>query len=51
MKLNPSGKHVRIIYTPNTLILYSKTGVYKGIPIFLFSIQNIDCGYSLELPW
>ena len=34
---------------PHTPLLYSKSGVYKGIPIFLFLIQNIDCGYSLEI--
>ena len=28
----PSGKHVRDMYTP---LLYSKTGVCRGIPIFL----------------
>ena len=30
-----------------------KTGVCRGIPIiffFLFLLQNIDCGYSLEPP-
>ena len=31
-------------------ILYSKTGVCKGIPIFLIFAPNIDCGYSLEPP-
>ena len=30
--------------------LCSKTGVCRGIPIFLFLLQNIDCGYSLEPP-
>ena len=29
-----SGKHVNEMYTPNTLFLYSKTGVYRGISIF-----------------
>ena len=28
----------------------AKTGVCRGIPIFLFLFQNIDCGYSLEPP-
>ena len=42
-----SGKHVREMYTP---LLYSKTGVCRGIPIFLFLLQNKDCGYSLEPP-
>ena len=32
------------------IFLYSKTGVYRGIPIFLFLLQNIDCVYSLEPP-
>ena len=35
---------------PHTPLLYSKTGVCRGIPIFLFLLQNIDCGYSLEPP-
>ena len=30
---------------PWTPLLYSKTGVYL---FFLFLLQNIDCGYSLE---
>ena len=32
---------------PHTPLLYSKTGVYL---FFLFSMQKIDCGYSLEQP-
>ena len=35
---------------PYTPLLYSKTGVYRGIHYFLILLQNIDCGYSLELP-
>ena len=35
---------------PLTPLLYSKTGVCRGIPIFLILLQNIDCGYSLEPP-
>ena len=35
---------------PQTPLLYSKTGVYRGINYFLISAQNIDCGYSLEPP-
>ena len=33
-------------------LLYSETGVYRGTHacFFLFVIQNIDCGYSLEPP-
>ena len=39
-----SGKHVRAMNTPETPLLNSKTGVYRGIPIFfLFLHQNIDC--------
>ena len=45
-----SGKHVRVKYTPQTPLVYSKNGVCRGIPIFLFLLQNIDCGYSLEPP-
>ena len=46
-----SGKHVHVKYTPLTPTLYSKNGVYRGIPIFsYFLLQNIDCGYSLEPP-
>ena len=40
-----SGKHVHEIYTP---CLYRKTRIYRGSHIFLFLIQNVDCGYSLE---
>ena len=32
---------------PHTPLLYSKPGVYL---FFLFSMQKIDCGYSLEQP-
>ena len=31
----PSGKHVCEMYTPHTPLLYSKTGVIRGIHIFL----------------
>ena len=34
-KCMSSGKHVRVMYTPQTPLLYSKTGVCGGIPIFL----------------
>ena len=34
-EINASGKHVRVIYTPYAPLLYSKTGVCRGIPIFL----------------
>ena len=40
-----SVKYTTFIYK---LKVCSKTGVYKGISIFvLFWIQNIDCGCSL----
>ena len=29
-----------------TPLLYSETGVYRGIQLSLFFIQSIDCGYS-----
>ena len=35
------------VYTP---LSYSKTGVYRGIHVFLFLLKIIDCGYSLEPP-
>ena len=37
---------------PYTPLLYSKTGVCRGTEpfFFLFLLQNIDCGYSLEPP-
>ena len=36
---------------PYTPLLYSKTGVYRGLYYFLlFLLNNIDCGYSLEPP-
>ena len=46
---------VRVIYVyiPTfTPLLYSKTGVCRGIPIFLifFFAQNLDCLHSLEPP-
>ena len=45
-----SRKQVRVTNTPLTPLLYSKTGVYRGFIIFLFLLQNTDCGYSLEPP-
>ena len=36
-----SGKHVPAMYTPLNPILYSKTGVSRGIPIFLiFALKH-----------
>ena len=34
-----------------TPLLYLKNFSMKGIPIFLFLIQSIGCGYSLEPSW
>ena len=31
-----SSKHVRVMNTPYTPLLYSKNGVYRGIHFFLF---------------
>ena len=33
---------------PHTPLLYSKTGVPRGIPIFLVFAPNLDCEYLLE---
>ena len=47
----PSRKHAYIMLTFYTPLLYSKTGVSRGIHYFFLSfVQNIDCGYSLEPP-
>ena len=32
---------------PYTQLLYSKTGVYRGVHDFLIFALKIDCGYSL----
>ena len=50
--LCPSGKHVHIMFTPHTPLLYCKTGVCRGIAIFLIFApkHRLDCGYSLEPP-
>ena len=46
-----SRRHVYTILTPETPLLHSKTGVYRGIHYFFFiSAHNIDYGYSLEPP-
>ena len=39
-----------MILTPLKPTLYSKTGLRGYTLFFLISTQNIDCGYSLELP-
>ena len=48
--LSTSGKHVHEI---NTLLypsfIYFNWGLH-GYTFFLFFVQNIDCGYSLETP-
>ena len=44
-----SRKQVRVRRPPFTPLLYSKTGVYRGIHFFLFLLQNIDCGYSQSM--
>ena len=47
-KLNiSSGKYVRAINTHFYIVKMGFAGVY---PFFLFLIQNIDGGYSLERP-
>ena len=45
-----SRKRVRVMKTPYTPLLCSKTGVYRGIHYFLIFALNIYCGYSLEPP-
>ena len=45
--------HVRLMYSPCTPLLYSKTWVYKAIlffPYFCSKTLYIACGYSLEPP-
>ena len=44
-----SGKHVSEINTPYIPLLYSKTGVCRGV-FLIFAPLNKDCGYSLEPP-
>ena len=46
----PSGKHVPAMYTPYIPLLYEKLGYAVVYILFLFLLQNIDCGYSLEPP-
>ena len=51
---NSSGKHVREIYTKcthfNPTFIFAKLGFAGVYRFFLFLLQNIDCGYSLEPP-
>ena len=43
--------NMSVIYiSPYSPLLYSKTEVCRGIPIFLIFAPNIHCGYSLEPP-
>ena len=49
------GSHQENMYIisipPRTPVLYSKTGLYRGMPISLFFyIHNIGCEYSLKPP-
>ena len=46
-----SGKNVRAMYTPlNPTFIIVKLGFAGVYLFFLFLLQNIDCGYSLEWP-
>ena len=49
-KYVPSRKHAYIILTSLTQFLCSKTGLQGYSLFFLFLINNIYCGYSLEPP-
>ena len=47
-----SGKLVHETYTPlNPTFELEKKGFAGVYLVFLFLLQNIDCGYSLEPPW
>ena len=49
--LYSSRKHVRVMYTPlNPTFVQQKWGTQWYTYFFLFLLQNIDCGYSLEPP-
>ena len=39
--ISTSRKQVRVTNTPYTSLLYSKTGVYRGIHFFLFLLQKV----------
>ena len=46
-----SGKHVRVMLQPLKPHFYIAKLRYAGVYLFfLFLLQNIDCGYSLEPP-
>ena len=51
IKICPSGKHVRVMYVyPLEPHFYIEKKGFAGVYLFfLFLLQNIDCGYSLEL--
>ena len=50
----PSRKHVRVMYTPlNPTFIQQNWGMQHNAGVylfFLFLLQIIDCGYSLETP-
>ena len=46
-----SGKHVREKFIPlNPTLIIERLGFAGVYLVFLFLLQNIDCGYSLEPP-
>ena len=50
-KKNRHQDNMSVCFIPHyTPLLYSKTGVYRGIYYFLILLYNIYCGYSLEPP-
>ena len=49
--MKTSGKHVREMSTPHKPHFYIAKLGYAGVYLFfLFLLQNIDCGYTLEPP-
>ena len=47
----PSRKHIYITFTPfNPTSIQQNWGLQGYTLFFLFLLNNIDCGYSLELP-
>ena len=46
-KTSPSNEHT---LTPHIYKVKLGGGGYRGLHFFLFLLQNIDCGYSLEPP-
>ena len=43
-------EHVRDMHTTLNPLLYSKTGLHRGTPIFFIFAPKKDCGYTLESP-